>query len=359
MKMIESYKHKIASHCESGSVRNLLNFSGFDISEQMVFGIGSGILFAYLFFTKGPGGFPVTAIRLPMGAIVANISKRLGADMFMKKYSNPDDPMKLADRMIDAGKPVTLCVDMFYMKYLPKLMQIHVPFHFIVLIGRDEDNYYISDPYYDGIGKLSREEIRLAWNTHSLLAKDNFIAYVVEPPKSVDWKKVLKKSLRSTCMNILLGPGAKQLFPMFGANGIRMFAREMLKWPEKYRGLPLREGMLYTPTILEEQGTGGGAFRFIYGAFLFEASSMLNSPSLKEKAAEMVENGNQWREASRGLIGIAKEIPVDSKNYDDWFSKNKGRLDEGLQKVSGLFIQRANDEERIFTDIARIIKTIK
>ena len=42
------FKHKMAAHCESGSITSLLNNAGLDITEPMVFGISSGIFFGYL-----------------------------------------------------------------------------------------------------------------------------------------------------------------------------------------------------------------------------------------------------------------------------------------------------------------------
>jgi len=360
MGMINGYEHKIASHCESGSIRNLLHHAKFKITEPMAFGIGSGITFAYLFFAKGAGGMPVTGLRLPMGTVINNVADRIGINIFRKKFKSTNEAMQLANEKIDQGIPVTLSVDMFYMKYLPVIMQIHIPFHFIVLVGRDDTHYYVSDPYFQGIGKITKEELRLAWDTNSLLAKDNFLAYVVDTPKEVDWKKPILKSINATCNNELLGPVVRQILPIFGYEGIKFFAKEMLKWPEKYRANKLREGMLYTPIIFEEQGTGGGAFRLMYGAFLIEASDKLNSAALKEKAFEMVENGNQWREASREIVKVAKDIPVSSFSaYDEWYAKNKSKLNDGIRKCSQLFVDRANEEKKIFTDIKKILKTIK
>ena len=43
------------------------------------------------------------------------------------------------------------------------------------------------------------------------------------------------------------------------------------------------------------RGTGGGGFRFIYAAFLQEASEILALPQLKNLADEMTEIGDLWR----------------------------------------------------------------
>ena len=35
------FNHKMAAHCESGTVTALLNYAGLDISEPMVFGVSA------------------------------------------------------------------------------------------------------------------------------------------------------------------------------------------------------------------------------------------------------------------------------------------------------------------------------
>ena len=44
------FTHHQSAHCENGVVSNLMKFNGFQISEPMVFGIGSGLLFCYIPF---------------------------------------------------------------------------------------------------------------------------------------------------------------------------------------------------------------------------------------------------------------------------------------------------------------------
>ena len=183
MKIIKNYEHKVASHCESGTVRNILKFAGLDVSEPLMFGIGTGIVFGYLLNAKGVSGFPITAIRLPMGVIVDNVAKLCGIKFFSKRFKTTDDAIKKLNELIDSGQPAAACVEMFYMKYLPPFMQVHAPFHFITIVGRDGDNYAVSDPYFPKIGTLNRGLLKLAWETHALFSKDNLLVYVSRSKK--------------------------------------------------------------------------------------------------------------------------------------------------------------------------------
>lgn len=356
---IEGFEHKVASHCESGSVRNLLNFEGVDISEPMAFGIGSGVDFIYLSFMKSFSPFPQIATRSAMGKIFKNLQKLCGINFFYKKVSSTQKALEIADRMIESGKPVAACVDMFYMKYLPVFMQIHVPFHFIILFGKDDEgNYLVSDPYHTHVGKLSLESLKAAWATNALFSNDNLLVYLKEKPGSINLKNAIKTSITKTANKMLI-PGFIDVLAIMGINGMKKYADVMLSWHKNFKGLALREGILYTATSFEEQGTGGGAFRLIYGAFLHEAAKLFNSDALLTMAEKMIENGNQWRENSRDLIKIGKSVPRRNKDYPDWYAKNKTSFIESIQDLSQKTLERAQFEEDFFKEIKKIVKDLK
>ena len=46
------FKHHQAAHCENGVTSNLLKHYGFNLSEPMVFGLGSGLFISYIPFYK-------------------------------------------------------------------------------------------------------------------------------------------------------------------------------------------------------------------------------------------------------------------------------------------------------------------
>ena len=46
------FQHNQSAHCENGTASNLLNYYGLKLSEPMIFGIGSGLLFFYFPWLK-------------------------------------------------------------------------------------------------------------------------------------------------------------------------------------------------------------------------------------------------------------------------------------------------------------------
>ncbi|MCP4610688.1 MAG: BtrH N-terminal domain-containing protein [Planctomycetes bacterium] len=358
MKTIDKYSHQVASHCETGALRNLLKWGGLEISEPMVFGVGSGPAFYYLFFAKGPSGFPLIGIRNPPGSIFKNIKKRCGVDIVIKKYRKTEEAISRLNDMLDAGVPVAASVDMFYMKYLPSFLHVHAPFHHIVLIGRQGDTYAVSDPYFEQIGELEIENLKDAWSTHAPMAKDNLMAYVNGVPREINWEKAAVKSIKKTCRNMLLPPGIKNIFSFVGVEGIRTYAKKLTQWPNRYRGSFLREGILFNAVGFEDQGTGGGAFRLMYGAFLQEISERFKSNRINELAEHMIEHGKQWREISRKIIKVGKKVPIKDEEYSDWYQKNEKVLNDGLEEISRLFLERAEFEQRFFKELIAAVSNL-
>lgn len=353
MKQIDGYTHHPGSHCESGTVCNLLAHARVELSEPMAFGVGSGPLFYYLFFSKGPSGMPMVALRNMPGKIFEQVAKLTGIGFAAKQYRTARKAMAKADALIDRGTPVAAQVEMFRMKYLPEFMRVRAPFHFIALCGRSATHYAVSDPYHAQVNPLSRDDLEAAWETHAPMAKDNLLVHVSKVPRRIDWRRAALKAVRMTCRNMLLPSGIDRLFFFVGTAGMRTFARRLREWPTRYRGVKLREGMLFHAIGFEDQGTGGGAFRLMYGAFLQELSRLCASPALGELADRYIAHGRDWRRASRRIVELARPIPLEDDAYEGWAASHGDELRAGLAELSDTFLRFADVEAAFFRDLRR------
>lgn len=358
MKTIAGYHHQAASHCETGSVRNLLVHAGVDMSEPMVYGLGSGVAFYYLFFVKGPSTFPMIGLRNRPGGIVQQLGKLCGIRFHFKEYRSTRQAIAKANKLIDAGTPVSASVEMFRMKYLPGFLRVHAPFHFVVLAGREGDGYTISDPYHAKLAHLSGRDLEAAWETHAPMSRNNLLVYVRKVPKRLPLKKAAAKAMTMTCRAMLLPRGVRRLLPFVGTEGIRLYARQLRRWPNKYRGVQLREGILFNAVGFEDQGTGGGAFRLMYGAFLQETAALFDSAELRDLAARLLEHGRRWRGASRQLVVLGRKVPLNEEDFDDWFAADGTELQQGLDELSDTFRAFADTEQAFFTDLSRAVKRL-
>src|SRR5690554_773046 len=71
-----SFTHHQSAHCENGVISNLMKHHGFQISEPMAFGIGSGLLFCHIPFLMVNHAPTFTYIALP-GIIFKRFAKRV------------------------------------------------------------------------------------------------------------------------------------------------------------------------------------------------------------------------------------------------------------------------------------------
>ena len=95
-----------------------------------------------------------------------------------------------------------------------------------------------------------------------------------------------------------------------------------------------RKAILFLGNIVrmqEEIGTGGAGFRFMYAAFLQQASKRLQHPEPSSMAKEMTQIGDQWRDFAFAAGRICKGRQTDVENFNS-LSSQLYRI--GKQEVS-------------------------
>jgi hypothetical protein len=327
------FQHQQAAHCENGVTANLLNYYGIVLSEPMVFGIGSGYFFSYMPFIK-LNGMAVTSFRVLPGWIFKRVTRRLGIRVRRYKYRDPDKAMHETDTMLAKGVPVGLLVGVFHLSYFPKEYRFHFNAHNITVFGKEEERYLVSDPVMEHVETLSYEElkrIRYAMGTYPPKGRMYYISRV---PEKVDIKPAIIKGIQKTARDMLHIP-----VPMFGVKGIRFLAKRMRKWPVKLGPKAAALNLSQIIRMLEEIGTGGAGFRFIYAAFLQESAGVLDKPWLNDLSMEMTKIGDRWRE-------FAVQAARCFKNRD------KGQTSYDI--LADLLMEIADREESVFNQLRKI-----
>jgi hypothetical protein len=322
------FKHKMAAHCESGAVTSLLNNAGLDITEPLVFGISSGIFFGYFHKMKS-FAFPAFIVRNKPGSIRTNLAKRLGIKFHTEQFRIPEEGMKKLDELLENKIPVAVQVDFFYMDYLPEWERVHINVHFIVVIGKSGSKYIVSDSYFPDLVELEATSLRKARFAGGNMSPKGFLFYPEFIPANPDLKKAILKGAKKACFNMLKIP-----MPFLGVKGIRMFAKKVQEWPKLARDIEhLSHEIMKINILLEDQGTGGAGFRFMYASFLQQSSAILNKPEWKELSKEMMEIGDGWREISLFAARIGK---------------NRELGQDKLQELGRMIDGRADAEEQFF-----------
>jgi hypothetical protein len=130
--------------------------------------------------------------------------------------------------------------------------------------------------------------------------------------------------------------------PFLGVKGIRMFSKKIVEWPKFARDTEhLSHEIMKINILLEDQGTGGAGFRFMYATFLQQAAGIINKPELIERSKELMEIGDGWREISLFAARIGK---------------NRDLGPDKLRQLSAMLSDRADVEEKFFRRLAETIK---
>ena len=151
------FNHKQAAHCENGATSNLLRHYNIKLSEPMVFGIGSGLFFSYMPFMK-VNDLPMVSFRPWPGKIFDRITKRLGLKIQRNKFQDEAESMEALDRNLQQGIPTGCLVGVYHLTYFPVAYRFHFNAHNIVVIGRENGEYLISDPIMESFSPIRNKE---------------------------------------------------------------------------------------------------------------------------------------------------------------------------------------------------------
>ena len=306
------FKHKQAAHCENGVVANLMTYNGFTVSEPMVFGIGSGLLFTYIPFLK-VNHAPVVSYRAMPGIIFTRFATRVGIKIKREKFRNAQTAKDRLDENLQRNNPVGLQVGVYNLPYFPDEYRFHFNAHNMVVYGKRDGIYLISDPVMETVTSLTEKELEKVRFAKGAFAPKGHIYYPTAFPEQLQLEKAIIKGIKHTCRD-MLAP-----VPVVGVKGIRKIAKLIRKWP-KAKGTKIANHYLGQIVRMQEEiGTGGGGFRYIYAAFLQEAGKLLTNNQLLELSKEMTLIGDHWRdfavEASRIYKNRSNSVAVDQYDH--------------------------------------------
>jgi len=312
-------EHRQYAHCESGVVTALLRNKGLDLSEPMVFGITGGLTFAYLPFIKITN-LPIIAYRMFPGSIIRGAVKNLAVDFKTKRYRDKREALAELTRLVDGGTAVGLQTSVYWLPYFPPEMRFQFNAHNLIVYGREGEEFLVSDPVFEHTVRIKTDDLQNARFAKGTLAPKGFIYYPIRVIPSVDFRAVIRKSIKRTVHMMLYAP-----MPFIGIKGIRCLARRIERLDPRKDAKAVRLFLGHIVRMQEEIGTGGGGFRFMYAAFLQEAGQLLDSPPLGEASRMMTEAGDMWR-----LFALACARVCKSKTADF----NLGEIAELLRKCA-------------------------
>jgi hypothetical protein len=334
----KAFIHHHAAHCETGVTSSLLRDKGMEISEAMIFGIGSGIFFGHLPFIKMVG-LPITTFRAQPGSIFRKAGKRLGVKFVTKRFRNPQKGMDELRRVLKEGHIVGLTTNIYWLSYFPKRFRFQFNGHNLIALREIATGFRVSDPVLEHPVDCLTEDLERARFAHGPLEPHGFMYYLQNNLKIIDVRGACIAGIKDTCNMMLKIP-----LPIFGIRGMRYLAKKIKNSPQT---LGFDEACRHLAMIVrmqEEVGTGGAGFRFMYAAFLQETAELFGSDDLARLSREMTTLGDVWR-----------EFAVVSAR----FIKQRGGPGDNIDKVSELMLECAAREEKLFKNLQDVVRKLK
>ena len=334
--MKDNFIHIQSAHCENGVITRLLRLAGHEyMTEPLAFGIGSGLFYLHIPYFKFNGG-PAITFRTAPGSIFKRTCKSLKIEISSKRFRSEQKAEEYLDFLLSQDRVVGCQVGVFNLKYFPPEYRFHFNGHNLIVYGKTDSTYLISDPIMDKVTTLSSEELNKVRFAKGFLAPRGHLYYVTKtsPVSEELIKKAIISGIRRNTRDMLHIPGN-----FGGVSGILYTSRQVRTWREK---LGVKKAGHYLGQIIrmqEEIGTGGGGFRFIYAAFLEEASKYFRNDELLKVSDLFTQSGDLWRTNAVNMAGILRGRSTEQSDFEH---------------IADILVEIHQIEKKAFTDLSNI-----
>ncbi len=336
---IENYKHSIGSHCSSTLMKNMLNFNGIKISEELCFGIGAGLGFIYRKAFNPPYYFVLGR----SDDLEEKICYFLGGEAIPYKTDDNKRAWEIVKESLKEGQPALVNVDAACLPYLKEKFDIfdNVRYggHRVLVTGFDEEKGTVELADYLWANKqvVSMKELEEARSSPAGQTPPGNLVYRFKFPKEY---LSLEYAIRSGIylnQTAMLNPW----YEVLGYSGLEKFCQRVTSWNRFMKEEMATTNAYMTYMMMEEVGTGGGNFRRLYSRFLREAEPILKDKRVGEAAAIYADLGKKWREVAHLLLEGSKDINTgiwngaqSTRTLLDEISKNEKKALLILQEIS-------------------------
>ncbi|KPC61540.1 BtrH N-terminal domain-containing protein [Streptomyces chattanoogensis] len=303
MAMVKDIDVRGMQHCETTALGVLLRHEGLDLSEPMLFGLGSGLSFIY--WDSRAMGFPFLGGRVKPFELTRNLTAALGLELLIRETTSPRTAWQNVAAPIDAGRPVGLQLDSYHLDYFTT--KVHFGGHVVAMYGYDGEAAYLVDTAPQG-GAVSTSLAGLARaraERGPMTAKHRSFT-ITAPCNLTSPQDRIIPAIR-TCAEVFLNPPIANL----GHRGIEKTAKQVPKWLQ--RSDNPQEDLPRTAALMERAGTGGALFRNLYRDFLAECAQLIDSSHLRTGHSLYSEAATLWTQVAAlittaGASGDAKHL---------------------------------------------------
>jgi hypothetical protein len=296
MTIVQGIEARGMQHCETTALGVLLRHEGLDLSEPLLFGLGSGLSFVY-WDSKGMP-FPFLGGRVKPFELTRNLAARLGLTLAVAETTSPRKAWQNVATPLDAGRPVGLQLDSYHLDYFRS--KVHFGGHVVAMYGYDEHHAYLVDTdQQGGTVRTSREGLARARAERGPMTARNRSFTLTLPARPPAWQDQLIPAIRDCAEAFLSAPIAN-----LGHRGIAKAGKQVPGWLRR-AGEPGQD-LPQAALLMERGGTGGALFRALYRDFLDECARLIDDDGLRTGHRLYAEAAVLWTEVST-LIAKAGE----------------------------------------------------
>ncbi|PZG40996.1 lantibiotic ABC transporter [Spongiactinospora gelatinilytica] len=318
MAILENIDARGMRHCETTALGVLLKHAGLDLSEPMLFGLGSGLSFIY-WDAKGMD-LPLLGGRVKPFELTKNLSTTLGLALSVAETSSARKAWHNVAAPIDSGRPVGLQLDSYHLDYFTT--KVHFGGHVVAMYGYDDDHAYLVDTEQQGGAvRTALDSLALARSERGPMTAKNR-SFTITVPPAVSWQAGIVPAIRSCATAFLAAPIAN-----LGHRGIEKAAGQVRKWMSR-TGDPRRH-LPHVALLMERGGTGGALFRNLYRDFLGECADHVESGEIRTAHRLYGEAAALWTDVA-ALIAKAGET---GEAGDDAYLNQAGDLLLDLARI--------------------------
>ncbi|GAA4203855.1 BtrH N-terminal domain-containing protein [Microbispora amethystogenes] len=288
MTFVKDVEARGTHHCETTALGVLLRHEGLDLSEPMLFGLGSGLSFVYWDSKAMP--VPFLGGRVKPFELTRNLAARLGLTLVTEETTSSRRAWENVAASVDAGRPVGLQLDCYHLDYFRT--KVHFGGHVVAMYGYDEHEVYLVDTGpQGGAVRTSRAGLARARAERGPMTARNRSFTITLPERPLSWQDQIIPAVRDCAGAFLAAPIAN-----LGYRGIEKAGRLVPGW--LLRAAEPRRDLPQAALLMERGGTGGGLFRALYRDFLGECAALIDDGRLRAGHRLYAEAAGLWTEVA-------------------------------------------------------------
>ncbi len=296
--ILRNFVHVPGKHSDTTALRDMFAAAGHRFPEPFFFGIGEGLGFYYWNGRNLPR--PLIGGRSGNLELDRRACATLGAGLAIRESSSPKRAQETMLAMLDAGRPVMVHADAYYLKYLRR--GTHYGAHCVVVAGVDEEKgvAYLADCSRAGLQEVPLAELSEARaSRHKPFPPQNRWFEIdvpgrIEPDTQLIMGAIGRNAtemINSTIRNV-------------GIGGIYYFANCVRAWEGTYGKKEVGPICREVHDAIDGHGAGHGSFRHLYADFLHYASGAADVPALDEVAGGYRQVGQMWARLAKMLLEV-------------------------------------------------------